>query len=57
MIGMQAWRYDAMLDMILAGTIKPQQLTGHFITLEQGIDALRSMDKSNNIGMSIINSF
>lgn len=55
--GMQAWRYDAMLDMILAGTIKPQQLIGQFITLEQGIDALVSMDKSTNIGMSIINSF
>lgn len=55
--GMQSWRYDAMLSMILTNKIHPEQLIGRLITLEEGIDSLVNIDKSSPVGMSVINSF
>jgi len=55
--GMQAWRYDAILAMIEAGSISPQKLIRRRISLQEGIDALVSMGETDAIGMSVITSF
>ncbi|MFW5774521.1 MAG: zinc-dependent alcohol dehydrogenase family protein [Tangfeifania sp.] len=55
--GMQAFRYAEMFDMIRAGKLKPQQLTGKTISIEEAPQALMSMDKFENIGVTVINRF
>jgi len=55
--GMQAWRYDAMLAMLTAGKMKPQQLISKRISLEEAVPALMTMDKSETPGISVITSF
>ena len=55
--GMQAWRYDAMLDMIAAGTLTPQQLIGRHISLTEAVPALMAMDRFAEKGITIIDSF
>ena len=52
--GMQAWRYDAMLDMLAAGKIAPQKLIGKRIGLEQAVEPLMAMDRSDSIGITVI---
>lgn len=52
--GMQAWRYDAMLEMIRSGALAPEKLIGRHISLEEAIPALINMDKSNDLGISVI---
>ena len=55
--GMQAWRYDAILAMMETGRIAPGKLIGRRISLDEGIDALVTMDRSDAIGMSVITRF
>lgn len=55
--GMQAWRYDAILSMIEVGQIAPGKLIGRRISLDEGIEALVTMDKSDTLGMSVITHF
>ena len=55
--GMQAWRYDAMLAMIADGKLKPQQLIGREISLEEAIPALVAMDRATDLGISVITRF
>ncbi|MBS9721844.1 zinc-dependent alcohol dehydrogenase family protein [Tianweitania sp. BSSL-BM11] len=55
--GMQAWRYDAMLSMITAGTLQPQKLIGRHISLDDAVDALVGMEASPDLGISIISRF
>jgi len=55
--GMQAWRYDAMLDMLTAGKIAPQKLIGRRISLEEAVPALMSLDKAEGKGISVITRF
>lgn len=55
--GMQAWRYDAMLAMIEAGTLKPQQLIGRHISLTEAVPALMAMDRFAENGITIIDRF
>ena len=55
--GMQAWRYGAMLDMIATDKIAPARLIGRTITLEEAVSALTGMEKSRDIGISVITSF
>lgn len=55
--GMQAWRYDAMLAMIADGKLKPQQLIGQEISLEEAIPALVAMDRATDLGISVITRF
>ena len=52
--GMQSWRYDAMLAMILAGTLQPQRLIGERLTLEDAVPALMAMDGRAPDGIAII---
>jgi len=55
--GMQAWRYDAMLDMLKTGKMKPQQLISKRISLAAAIPALMTMDKAETPGISVITTF
>lgn len=55
--GMQAHRYGAMLAMIEAGRLKPEQLVGRKISLEQSIEALMSMDRFEGVGVTVVTEF
>ncbi|WCN10614.1 zinc-dependent alcohol dehydrogenase family protein [Marinomonas mediterranea] len=55
--GMQAYRYDAMLSMMLSGKLTPQKLLGRTINLEQAIEALTTIDTSSAAGVTIITEF
>lgn len=55
--GMQAHRYGAMLEMILAGRLKPELLVGRQITLEQSIEALMGMDRFEGVGVTVVTEF
>lgn len=55
--GMQAWRYAAMLEMIAAGKLAPQKLIGRKVTLTEAVGILTTMDKSRDIGISVITDF
>lgn len=52
--GMQAWRYDAMLQMILAGTVKPERLLGGTLSLAEAIPALMEMGQQAPDGIAMI---
>ncbi|KGF69760.1 alcohol dehydrogenase [Hoeflea sp. BAL378] len=55
--GMQAHRYGAMLAMIEAGRLKPDQLVGQRISLEQSIAALTGMDRFEGAGVTVVTEF
>lgn len=55
--GMQAWRYDAMLAMIAAGTLKPERLIGETLSLADAIPALTSMGRNAPDGIAIIDPY
>ena len=55
--GMQAHRYGAMLAMIEAGRLKPEQLVGRKISLEQSIEALMGMDRFEGVGVTVVTEF
>lgn len=55
--GMQAFRYQPMLDMIEAGRLNPELLVGARITLEESIAALTSMDSFSALGVTVVDRF
>lgn len=55
--GMQAHRYDVMMNMIHAGKLRPEKLIGRTITLEQSIEALMNMDKFASPGVTVVTAF
>jgi alcohol dehydrogenase len=55
--GMQAFRYDAMLTMMMSGKLQPKNLLGRTISLEKSIEALMTMDQNKVPGVTVITSF
>ncbi|PVE26349.1 alcohol dehydrogenase [Microvirga sp. KLBC 81] len=55
--GMQAFRYQAMMNMIETGKLAPQKLVGKRISLEEAPAALMNMDKFEGLGISVITQF
>lgn len=55
--GMQAFKYPEMLDMIKHGKLQPEKIIEKTITLEEATVALPNMDKFENRGVLVINSF
>ena len=55
--GMQAWRYDAMLEMMAQGRLRPQDLIGRRIGLDEAVQALMDMPESADTGISVITRF
>jgi alcohol dehydrogenase len=55
--GMQAHRYDQMLDMILDGKLVPQDLVGQTVSLARAADALCNPDGLQAAGVTVIDRF
>ncbi len=55
--GMQAFRYQAMMEMIGAGKLKPQMLVGKHLSLDEAPAALMAMDKFEGLGISVVTQF
>ncbi|MEZ4795746.1 MAG: zinc-dependent alcohol dehydrogenase family protein [Flavobacteriaceae bacterium] len=55
--GMQAHKYPEMLKMIVDGKLHPEKLIEKTITLEEATVALPNMNKFQNKGVLVINSF
>lgn len=55
--GMQAFRYDAMIDMITSGQLNPERLISEKIFLSEVIYELPKMNEFKNRGIKIINAF
>jgi alcohol dehydrogenase len=54
---MQAFRYEAVFEMIKSGKVNPEHLLGKTIRLEEAPEALVNMDKFENVGVTVINVF
>lgn len=52
--GMQAFRYQEMIDMIISGKLQPEKLISKVIPLEAVIDELPGMPLSKDSGIKII---
>ena len=55
--GMQAFKYPEMLEMIKSGKLNPEKLIEKTITLEEATIVLPNMNKFENKGILVINSF
>ncbi|AZZ98861.1 MULTISPECIES: zinc-dependent alcohol dehydrogenase family protein [Pseudoalteromonas] len=55
--GMQAYRYEAMLQMILSGKLQPEQLIGRKVDLASSINILTTMDEIRLPGVTVITEF
>ncbi|WP_343561527.1 zinc-dependent alcohol dehydrogenase family protein [Kiloniella sp. b19] len=55
--GMQAHRYDAMLNMIQSGKLAPEKLIGERISLAESIPALTGMDQFGLSGVTVVTDF
>ncbi|MEM6380919.1 MAG: zinc-dependent alcohol dehydrogenase family protein [Bacteroidota bacterium] len=55
--GMQAFRYEAIFDMIQSEKLKPELLVGQTIDLETVPTKLQQMEKEEHLGVTVINQF
>jgi alcohol dehydrogenase len=55
--GMQAHRYPQMLEMMASGRLQPQRLIGRTIGLADAAEALVTMDRFREVGMTVIDDF
>ncbi|WP_163325161.1 zinc-dependent alcohol dehydrogenase family protein [Draconibacterium mangrovi] len=55
--GMQAFRYNAVFEMIKAGKVHPELMLGKTISLEEAPEALVNMNKFENLGVTVIDKF
>ncbi|MCG6910850.1 MAG: zinc-dependent alcohol dehydrogenase family protein [Deltaproteobacteria bacterium] len=55
--GMQAYRYDRMLAMILSGSLEPSRLIKKTVSLEASVDELMRMDRFEGAGVTVIDVF
>jgi len=55
--GMQAFRYQAVMDMIAAGSLKPELLVGDRISLEESIAVLTGMGQTSPLGVTVVDRF
>lgn len=55
--GMQAFRYQAMMDMIRTGKLAPQMLVGKRLSLAEAPAALMAMDRFEGIGIGVVTEF
>jgi alcohol dehydrogenase len=52
--GMQAIRYNEMLDMITAGKLEPERLIGKTVSLEEAPAELEAMNRYEAVGITVI---
>ena len=55
--GMQAHCYPEMLEMIGRARVRPDQLIGRTISLEESLQALVRMDRFEERGVTVIDRF
>jgi alcohol dehydrogenase len=55
--GMQAYRYQAMMDMIRNGKLRPELLVGRQLSLDEAPEALTAMDTFEGLGIGVITRF
>ncbi len=55
--GMQAFRYQAMMDMIATGKLKPEMLVGRRMRLDEAPAALMAMDRFDGVGIGVVTRF
>ncbi len=55
--GMQAFRYQDMMEMIRAGKLAPERLIGKHLSLEEAPAALMAMDRFEGLGISVVTRF
>ena len=55
--GMQAFRYQAMMEMIRSGKLAPQMLVGKRLSLAEAPQALMAMDRFKGTGIGVVTSF
>ena len=55
--GMQAFRYEEMLDLIVKNKLQPQKLITSRLSLAQSINALKDMGEFAVNGVQVINTF
>jgi alcohol dehydrogenase len=55
--GMQAHRYDAMLELIRSGRLRPDRLVGRTVSLEQAAVELPAMASFPGVGVAVITTF
>lgn len=52
--GMQAWRYDDMMAMITGGKLDPQKLIARYVSLEEAVPLLTTLDRADLPGISVM---
>jgi alcohol dehydrogenase len=55
--GMQAYRYDVLMNMLKTGKLAPQKLIGRHIGLDEAPAALMEMNKFGGIGITVVTRF
>jgi len=55
--GIQAFRYDAVWNMIQSGKVKPERLVGRELSLDEAPAALMAMDQFEGIGIGVVTRF
>jgi alcohol dehydrogenase len=55
--GIQAYRYEQLMPMIVDGSLQPEKLIGRTVNLEQAAEALIRMDRFSETGVTVITDF
>jgi alcohol dehydrogenase len=55
--GMQAHRYEAMLEMITSGKLEPEKIIGKTVPLEEAPKELQGMSDFGAVGITVIDRF
>ena len=55
--GLQAFRYEEMLDLITTGRLEPQRLIGKTVPLEEASTELPAMSDYGAVGITVIDRF
>jgi len=55
--GIQAHKFDDVLQMINSGKLQPERLIGKTISLEESLTALVDMNNFDHTGVTVINQF
>jgi D-arabinose 1-dehydrogenase-like Zn-dependent alcohol dehydrogenase len=56
-LGIQSFRYPAILNMIQRGVLQPKKLISETIPIERAFGVLQQMSNFENTGISVINQF
>ena len=55
--GMQSYKYENMLSMIISGKLNPKRLIGRTVSLKDSLQVLVTMGDLSNSGVTVIDKF